>query len=198
VCAACGKPRVPIELAGVTLSGRERRSLGAAASAQGNGLMFGVFAAIAFVFVFFTALVGAIGLAFGSVAVSVLAAVITLFLAGGALASLIAARQASRAVEQNAHEALVSATVDAVHSMKSVTPQILAAQLGIPEAMCEHLLGEASAQSEYAIESSIDQAHEDGQVRYRVSESATPGAQEDELASFDRRLQQSIKHDAPH
>lgn len=198
VCAACGKPRVPVEKP-IQRTGGEGRAIAEATSARGDWL-FGSVAAIGALvpslLLGVTAMILLMTVGFG------LGFLLTLGIGGvfGAV-SLFAfsrAKAAAKRAEEAMRDAFGSVALDAIRTHGPLSPRQLAEILGVPEPVAEAALARLPTRTDVRVDTVLDdRSAADGQIRYRIAEEARPeqtlDAQSAELADFDRRLQQSVQ-----
>lgn len=196
VCAACGKPRVPVEKP-IERTGGEARALAEATSARGDWLFGNVAAIGALVpslLLATTAMILLMTVGFG------LGFLLTLGL-GGALGavSLFAfgrAKAAAKRAEEAMRDAFASVALDAMRTHGSLAPRQLAEILGVSESVAEAALARLPTRTDVRVDTVLDdRSAADGQIRYRIAEdqrpAATLDAQSAELAEFDERLRRA-------
>lgn len=197
VCAACGRPRVPLEQP-VQRSGVEREPLARESDARTQQITSNVLGIIG---------VGSGGFAMlAALALTLLSATGLATVAGvvGIVGFVLAAlmfRRASvarHASEEAARDALGAIALDVMREKGPVTAAQLAAILGVPQNVAEAALARLPARTDVRVDTVVDEAAIDGQIRYRVSEDhAVPptlvSAADAEQADFDRRLAESIQ-----
>jgi len=199
VCAACGRPRVPMEKPGVPRSGREMEALARVEAARkdaviATGLGIGALvidAPILFLGAIF-AIVGWTFLTLATFGVGAVLAVVAL------MALLSTAKKAKARANDAMRDALGAVALDVMRAQGTTTSRALAEQLGVPEQVADAALERLPARDDVRVETVVDEKAADGLVRYRVAEDHTVPAealesQDAEQANFDKRLQASIR-----
>ncbi len=193
VCAACGKPRVPVEKP-VTRTYAEAATLAQATDARGDWLLAsvaGIAAMVPSLILATTAVIllmtlglglgffltGGIGAAFGFVA---------LFALGRAAA-------ANRRAEAAMGDAFGAVALDAMRTHGPLSAPQLAEILGVSETVASEALARLPARTDVRVDTVIDDRAADGQVRYRIEQDVQPGVEGEsaELAAFDERLRRA-------
>jgi hypothetical protein len=213
VCAACGRPRVPMEKPGIPRSGRERSTLARVEQAHKRSIVLtGAGIAVAVADLFVAAVLGIAALA-GFAMLATIFAVVAALVALGAFVSLRRAKAAREEARQAMGEAIGLVALDVMRARGAVSAPELAEQMGIPVPVAEAALDRLPARDDVRVESVVDDRSIDGQVRYRV---ADPGFQpsssvgtmgavdahartlsleemaDDEARAFDAKLQAAI------
>jgi predicted RNA-binding Zn-ribbon protein involved in translation (DUF1610 family) len=214
-CAACGRPRVPMEKPGVPRSGRERAVLAKVEQAHKRAIVakgLGIAAIAADVFV---GLVLAIAALAGFTALAIAIAIVTALVAASAFVAFGRSRAAAEEARLGMREAIGLVALDVMRAKGGLSAPELAEQLGVPVAQAEAALDRLPARDDVQVESVVDERSIDGQVRYRIPASAVsvrpPGASapqavdtnartlsleemaDDEQLAFDARLQAAIE-----
>lgn len=214
-CAACGRPRVPMEKPGVPRSGRERPVLAKVEHAHKRAIVakgLGIAAIVADVFV---GLVLAIAALAGFTALAIAIAIVTALVAASAFLAFGRARAAQAEARSGMRDAIGLVALDVMAAKGGLSAPELAAQLGVPVAEAEAALDRLPARDDVQVESVVDERSIDGQVRYRIPSSAVSirpqGASapqavdanartlsleemaDDEQLAFDARLQAAIE-----
>ncbi|MEO7093431.1 MAG: hypothetical protein ABI175_09280 [Polyangiales bacterium] len=198
VCAACGRPRVPVEKPGFAPSGNERPALERAARSHRDAIISRVGGIMAFVVAAILAVTALLPLflgwtAFGLTVVG-LAALIAFV---GGFGVVNAKKNRTQAVSHMT-DAIASVALDLMKQRGALSPRMVSDQLGIPEDVAEKALNKLPADPRLRVETVIDERAADGQLRYRLDdagqiETAGMSEEEAEKASFDARLAAATK-----
>ncbi len=204
VCAACGRPRVPMEGAGIVRSGRERAPLARIAQLKHDANVSRFVSIVGFVVAFFVLMLGAGFVSFLPIfgyAIMAIAAIIV----GAGLVGL--GRSKSRLKEGRVamEEAIALVAHDVIRSRGSISAQQLAEQMGLPYDLAERTLDRLPADPQLRVETVIDEQSTDGKLRYRIADAGLYAAavdenlseEEQEKRSFDARLAASMKAKKP-
>ena len=202
VCAACGRPRVPLEKPGFFPSGNERPALERAGSANKDATISKIGGIMALVVAGLVAVIALLPLflswtAFGLVLVGIAA-----FIAFIGAFGIVNGGKNRALAAQHMTDAIASVAFDLMKQRGPISPHMLSEQLGIPEEVAEKALNKLPADPHLRVETVIDERAADGQLRYRVEAGAiepTPGMslEEAEQASFDARLAAATKAKGP-
>ncbi len=214
-CAACGRPRVPMEKPGVARSGRERAVLASVEQAHKRSIVTKGLGIAALVLDALIAPVLAIAALAGFTALSVAIAIATALVAVAAFVAFARARAAATEARAGMREAIGLVALDVMRARGGLSARELAEQLGVPVAEAEAALDRLPARDDVSVESVVDDRSIDGQVRYRIAASAVsirpPGPAaparidtnartlsleemaDDEQREFDARLQAAIE-----
>jgi hypothetical protein len=202
VCAACGRPRVPIEKPGFAPSGNERPALERAGTAARDATISRVGGVMAFVVAALIVLTALLPLflgwtGFGLVLVGLAAAIA--FVGGFGIVN--AGKNAAHA-KKHMTDAIASVALDLMKQRGALSPHMVSEQLGIPEDVAEKALNQLPADPRLRVETVIDERAADGQLRYRLDDAGqidTAGMSEEEAekASFDARLAAATKAKGP-
>ncbi len=200
VCAACGRPRVPIEQPGVIRSGAEREPLARAEADLKNATLataLGIVAAVSAGLVVMGALLawlvdfGLLATGFGVFAAMVGAA---------AAFAFVTSKKAKQRADDAMRDAFGSVALDVMRQRGTVTSRALAEILGVPEPVADAALARLPARSDVRVDTVVDdRAAADGLVRYRLADGATLPAEtlddaaDAEHASFEARLRAAMR-----
>lgn len=200
VCAACGRPRVPIEQPGVVRSGGEREPLlRAEADLKNAGLatVLGIVAAVGTGLLLMGALLGWL-LDFGLVAAAF--GLLSAIVAAAAAFAFVTSSKAKRRADDAMRDAFGAVALDVMRQRGTITSRALADVLGVPEPVADAALARLPARSDVRVDTLVDdRAAADGLVRYRIADGATVPAEaiEDaaaaEHASFEARLRAAMR-----
>lgn len=200
VCAACGRPRVPMEQPGIPRSGRELEPLARAGLARKD---VAIATTLGIVGLVLDAPVLFLGAIFAIAGLGILPWITFAFgfviLAVALYGLLGVAKRAKGRANEAMREAFQSVALDVMRTRGAITGRALAQQLGVPEHVADAVLERLPARDDVRVETVVDDKADDGLVRYRVADDATlPAAaleqqMDAEQASFDARLQASIR-----
>lgn len=202
LCAACGRPRVPMEKPGIPRSGRERSVLAQVEQAHKRSIVLNGAGIAVVVLDLFVALTLAIAALAGFGLLAAIIGGLAAFLAFGAFLAFRRAGAAREAAKAGMGDAIGLVALDVMRARGAVSAPELAEQMGIPVATAEAALDRLPARDDVHVESVVDDRSIDGQVRYRVASPAAADAQasalsleemaDDEARAFDAKLQAAI------
>jgi hypothetical protein len=197
VCAACGRPRIPMERAGVVKSGRERPILVRAGEHRRDAAVSNVAGIVGISIAAFIALISMVWIfAFGlgffggtGVAFAIFTALMGMYGVGNA-------KKNERLANEQMSEALGLVAMDVMRSKGPVTSKQLGEQMGIPEDVAEKIL--AVLPAKFRVETVVDERATDGLLRYRIADEALaiqPGMSDEEAekAAFDAKLAAAMR-----
>lgn len=195
ICAACGRPRVPVERDDVVVSRSAQASLERVATARSRYIVarLGLGAAIALDVL--TTLLGGLAAAGGSMGIAVPLLVFSAFATLMAVLAFTVGRASQASANAAMREAIGSVAVDTMRARGPVSAAHFAESLGVPVDVAERALASLPARTDVRVDSYVDERATDGQVRYRIADASVPlddAAIEreiaDESADFDARL----------
>ncbi|MGZ3420569.1 MAG: hypothetical protein ACXWUG_07640 [Polyangiales bacterium] len=198
VCAACGRPRVPMEQSGIPRSGREREALARAEADLRDGMLATVLGIIAFVIATFLLTGALFSVLLGFGLLSVIFFVLTAVLGGAGGFAFMRKGGARKRAEEAMQDAFGAVALDVLRARGPTTSGALAQILGVPEPVADRALTRLPARTDVRVDTVIDDRAADGMVRYRISEDATLPAdsavlQDAASASFDERLKAAMR-----
>lgn len=190
VCAACGRPRVPVEQP-IARSGGEREALARAEADHKSSVIAFSLSVVAFIIAAMAlALGGLVWLLGGTIFGIVMMIAMSIFIAAGVM-GLTTSRKARVRASDAMRDALGAVALDVMRQRGPVTAQQLAEILGVPLDVAEAGLTRLPARSDVRVDTVI----EAGDVRYRIANDYTMPAeslQDAAHADFDARLRASI------
>lgn len=201
VCAACGRPRVPMEGPGIVRSGRERAPLARIGQLKHDANVSRFVSIVGFVVAFFVLMFGAAFVSFLPIfgyAIMAIAGIVTaagLYGMGRAKSKLKEGRIAME-------EAISLVAHDVIRSRGTISAQQLAEQMGLPLDLAERTLDRLPANPQLRVETVIDEQSTDGKLRYRIGDAGlydteNLSEEEAEKRSFDARLAAAMKAKKP-
>jgi hypothetical protein len=198
VCAACGRPRVPVEKPGFAPSGNERPALERAGLSARDGTISKVGGIMAFVVAALIGLTALLPLFLGWTAFGLVLVGLTAFIAFVGAFGLVNGKKNRAQAQKHMTDAIASVALDLMKQRGAISPRMLSEQLGVPEDVAEKALNKLPADPRLRVETVIDERAADGQLRYRLDDAGvveTAGMSEDEAeqASFDARLAAATK-----
>jgi hypothetical protein len=192
VCAACGRPRVPLEQP-VPRSGADRPALAEAERAQKDALFANVLGIVGSVLagVVLLSTLGSWLLGFGFVALFLF--VFALVFGGATGFAFATSARAKRRVEEAMHDAFGAVALDVLRARGPTTARTLGAVLGVPEPVAEAALARLPARTDVRVDTSIEGAAADGLVRYRIADAPSAPIEDDAHGSFEARLRAAMR-----
>ncbi len=203
VCAACGRPRVPMEQPAITRSFKERDALAKAEADLKSRMFATVLATIAMALA-----AGAVGiallstLAFGFGILATFFFLATFVLGGAGAFGLVTANKAKARAEGHVRDAFGQVALDVMRQKGTVTARELGEILGVPENVADAALARLPARDDVRVDTIVDErAAADGLVRYRIQQDMTMPAdalsleaqQQSEHAAFEAKLAASMR-----
>lgn len=198
VCAACGRPRVPMEQPGIVRSFREREALGRADGALRDSLLGNVLGIIGVVIAAFVAVGAVLAFALDFTFVAVIFLVVAAALGVFGALGFSRAKGAKRRAEEAMRDAFGSVAVDVLRQRGPTSSRALGEILGVPEPIADAALARLPARDDVRVDTVVDDRAADGLVRYRIADDGTLPAealagQDPAAASFDARLQAAMR-----
>ena len=193
VCAACGRPRVPMERPGIVRSGRERPALLRAGDYRRDAALSKVVGVTGGSIAALLVLGALLMLAFGLKLVFLFLLGLSIFVAAMGALGLRNATKSQKLADAAMRDALTSVAMDVLRARGPTTAPELAAQLGITEEVADKVLMQLPAQAQLRVETMVDERATDGLLRYRIADgglSPQAGMNEEdaERAAFDAKL----------
>jgi hypothetical protein len=169
VCAACGRPRIPLEVA-ITRSHGERSALNEVGERRMRAALWTGVGAASIALGIGGALVGALLLLAGATVIGGASAGVGITFVVLALWCFAMASRGRVAAEAAAREALALGAIDVMRALGPQTSTTLAAAMAIPIPLAESLLATLPARTGVRVDAVVDDAATDGLVRYRVAD----------------------------